>query len=60
LINQPLVDTLTIRELDVLELLGQRLQNKEITEKLFISPENGSDELKDAHGYHLYPYVKET
>jgi hypothetical protein len=21
---------------------------------------NGSDELKDAHGYHSYPYVKET
>lgn len=38
LINQPLDEPLTNRELEILSLLDQRLRNKEIAEKLFISP----------------------
>jgi LuxR family maltose regulon positive regulatory protein len=37
--NSPLDETLTNRELEILALLAQRLRNKEIAEKLFISPE---------------------
>jgi len=39
LINQPLDELLTNRELEILTFLEQRLRNKEIAAKLFISPE---------------------
>ena len=48
--NQPLVERLTNRELEILDLLAQRFQNKEIAEKLFISPETVKKHLNNIYG----------
>ena len=48
--NQPLVEPLTNRELEILDLLAQRFQNKEIAEKLFISPETVKKHLNNIYG----------
>ncbi len=47
--DQPLVEPLTNREIDILELLSKRLQNKEIAEKLFISPETVKKHLQNVY-----------
>ena len=48
--TQPLVEPLTNRELEILDLLAQRFQNKEIAEKLFISPETVKKHLNNIYG----------
>ncbi len=49
-ISKPLVDPLTNREQEILELLGQRMQNKEIGGKLFISPKTVKKHLDNIYG----------
>jgi LuxR family maltose regulon positive regulatory protein len=49
-ISQPLVEPLTNRELDVLDLLAQRRSTKEIAEKLFVSTTTVNTHLRNIYG----------
>ncbi|MGD8293689.1 MAG: LuxR C-terminal-related transcriptional regulator, partial [Desulfobacterales bacterium] len=48
--SQPPIEPLTNREIDVLNLLDQRLSNKEIAEKLFISTTTVKGHLQNIYG----------
>jgi LuxR family maltose regulon positive regulatory protein len=48
--SQPLVEPLTNRELDVLDLLVHRLSTNEIAEKLFISTTTVNTHLQNIYG----------
>jgi LuxR family maltose regulon positive regulatory protein len=48
--SQPLVEPLTNRELEILVLLAQRMQNKEIGANLFISPKTVKKHLDNIYG----------
>ncbi|MEN8803797.1 MAG: response regulator transcription factor, partial [Thiogranum sp.] len=48
--TQPLFEPLTNRELEILNLLAQRLNTKEIAVKLFISPTTVKKHLNNIYG----------
>jgi LuxR family maltose regulon positive regulatory protein len=54
-ITRPLVEPLTNLELDILGLLEQRFQNKEIAEKLFISIETVNTHLNNNRKLNVKP-----